>query len=431
MCVCMVIKIVYLILNSIYFVLMANRTSQNFLRGLEQHLESLIEHVQLEKERVCDIFKQLHNMLTAKEESLLLELDELFILARHELKEKKQILLELESSKEVLQKELTQNKLQSVLVKNLQNLEDTVEEVMDKDISVSWVELEWNRRQFEQSVVNVCKVVSSMKKTLRTEDYSRSSPVWSRDATETTRIHNPKQLTIDTTSENILVADYTGNRVQVFDKSGNHLYAIQTPPHPIGLAVTNEFIFVSSEHQLLKIQKSNNKTVESVTTNNIRGIDVDMNSNIYGCECRKIAVIVWDKKLKLNTTISLITPHIESDTSTYSIKLYQDYMYVMFNASPFHLQIFSMDGQLIRCMIPDSEVNYTTFFAVDQFGNVITTNCFRHQIKVFSSTGELLNIISNSVLSDHSLSYPQGVDIDKNNRIVVAQRSKKCNLLVL
>eukprot|EP00800_Vazella_pourtalesii_P000405 TRINITY_DN10380_c0_g1_i1.p1 TRINITY_DN10380_c0_g1~~TRINITY_DN10380_c0_g1_i1.p1 ORF type:complete len:241 (+),score=32.57 TRINITY_DN10380_c0_g1_i1:91-813(+) len=218
MCVCMVIKIVYLILNSIYFVLMANRTSQNFLRGLEQHLESLIEHVQLEKERVCDTFKQLHNMLTAKEESLLLELDELFILARHELKEKKQILLELESSKEVLQKELTQNKLQSVLVKNLQNLEDTVEEVMDKDISVSWVELEWNRRQFEQSVVNVCKVVSSTKKTLRTEDYSRSCPVWSRDATETTRIHNPKQLTIDTTSENILVADYTGNRVQVFDK---------------------------------------------------------------------------------------------------------------------------------------------------------------------------------------------------------------------
>ena len=143
---------------------------------------------------------------------------------------------------------------------------------------------------------------------------------------------------------------------------------------------------------------------------------------------------MFDKDLKFLKRIKLNSTQVTSDPHTYSIKLYDDNMYVMFghwsSPPPFHLQIFTLEGELVRCLIKQSEIRESYFFSIDQLGNIIVTDCYGNQIKIFSKEGEVLHTITSDMLpGDQKFDSPTGVAIDRQNRIIVANRVYKCNLL--
>ena len=398
-------------------------------------LADLIIHVQREKERVSSNFQQLHVLLAAREHTLLQEMDKVVVRARQELAEKREVLKELDTAREGLERDLTKNILRDVLDKNLLTLEDKIGEELSRGVSVGWLELDWKKEQLEQSVIEVCKVVTLKERPFRSEHYSLNRrPVWSQEGTGPGEIKRPFQIAIDNTTQNIFVADEGANRIQVFNEEGNHLYQIPTPEYPIGIALTEEYIFVSTQDQLLKIRKSNNKSVKSVQTEKrVWGIDIDRNTNIYGCENANKSVIVFDNNLKFLKRIKLETSQIKSNTQTHSIKLYKDSMYVMFgDFLPFHLQIFSLEGELVRCLIPTSEIGWSYFFSIDRLGNIIVADWWDNRIKIFDKEGELIHTIDSDMLpGDQEFCSPHGVAINKKNRIIVAQGNKECSLIAL
>ena len=400
---------------------------------LERELAALISHVQREKERVSSNFQQLHALLATKEHTLLQEMDGILVRARQELADKREVLKELDAAREGLERDLTKNILRDVLDKNLLTLEDKIGEELSRGVSVGWLELDWKKKQLEQSVIEVCKVVTLKERPLRSEDYSlKLRPVWSREGTGPGEIKHPMQIAIDNSTQNIFVADFGASRIQVFNEEGNHLYKIPTPLCPIGIALTEEYIFVSAQGQLLKIRKSNNESVKSVQTEKrVWGIDIDRNTNIYGCEDDNKSVIVFDNNLKFLKRIKLETSQIESNTRTHSIKLYKDSMYVMFgNFPPFHLQIFSLEGELVRCLIPTSEIELSYFFSIDRLENIIVADWWDNRIKIFNKEGELLHTIDSDMLpGDLKFCLPYGVAINKKNRIIIAHMNKECCLI--
>ena len=400
---------------------------------LEIELAALISHVQREKERVSSNFQQLYALLAAREHSLLQEMDGVVVQAGQELAEKREVLKELDTARESIERDLTKNILRDVLDKNLLTLEDKIGEELSRGVSVGWLELDWKKEQLEQSVIEVCKVVTLKERPFRSEDYSlKLRPVWSREGTGPGEIMHPFQIAIDNSTQNIFVVDGDANRIQVFNEEGNYLYKIPTPERPRGIALTEEYIFVSAKDQLLKIGKSNNESVKSVQTENeVWGIDIDRNTNIYGCESYNKSVIVFDNNLKFLKRIKLETSQIKSDTQTHSIKLYKDSMYVMFGYSPpFHLQIFSLEGELVRCLIPTSEVKWSFFFSIDRFENIIVADWGNNRIKIFNKEGELIHTIDSDMLpGDQKFCYPNGVAVNRKNRIIIAQKNKECCLI--
>ena len=152
------------------------------------------------------------------------------------------------------------------------------------------------------------------------------------------------------------------------------------------------------------------------------------------CELLNRSIVVFDKYLKFLKRIKLNSIQVTYNTYTYSIKLYDDNMYVMFgnwsSPPPFHLQIFTLEGELVRCLIKQSEIRKSNFFSIDQLGNIIVTDRVGHQIKIFSKEGEVLHTITSDMLpGDQKFNCPAGVAIDRQNRIIVANRDYKCNLL--
>ena len=403
---------------------------------LERKLIDLSEQVELKKEEVRSNFQQLHGLLVVRETFLLREMDEVVIRARQAITEKRATLQELYAARESSEKDLTQNKLKKLLEKNLRAIEDEIGEEVARGVDLGWMELDWKIEQLEQSVIEVCKVVTLKERPLARIDYSaRKCPVWSHDGTVSGEITNPQQLAIDDKTQNIFVTDYSTERIQVFDGEGNHLYQISTPPYPTGITLSDEYIFVSTDDKLVKIEKSINKSIKSVETENrVWGIDSNTNTDIYGCELRKQSIVVFDKDLKFLKIIKLRATQVTSNALTNSIKLYEDKMYVMFDqffsSLPFHLQIFNLEGELVKCLIKGNEISDSDFFSIDRLGNIIVTDSWENQIKIFSKEGDVLHTITSAMLpGDQEFSCPQGVAIDKQNRIIVAHKNKKCNLL--
>ena len=401
------------------------------IEEMERQLVELVEQVEREKEKTRDTFQQLHSLLVVREGALLRELDGVVVEARQDLKEKREVLQELQTAKESAERELTKNKLKDVLEKHLRNLEDNIREELSKPLNVTWVEVEWKREQLGQSIVEVSKVIRMKDRPFRTEDYSlKLRPVWYHEGTDSSVIENPFQLAIDTESGNIFVADYDTKKIQVFDNTGHYLYHIPTSPGPNGLCLSDEFIFVTTYcHKLLKIQISNKKTIKSVGTEE-QFFGMDISNNIYVCESVNKSVSVFDKNLNFLKRIPLKSPHFKSDTYTYSIRLHENEMYFTFGLSYYSLQVFSQDGQLIRGVIPESDIRHSFFFSLDRIGNIIVADCLANIIQIFSNSGHLIHTISNDTLTvDQMLHCPTGISVDKQNNIVVAHFNKKFSLI--
>ena len=156
----------------------------------------------------------------------------------------------------------------------------------------------------------MCKIVKMKERPFRTEDYSlKLHPVWYYEVTGSSVIDNPQQLAIDTLSGNIFLADYNTNKIHVFDEAGHYISRILTPPRPIGLCLSDEFIFVTTgEQKLVKIQISNKKTVKSVVTEK-QVYGIDMSNNIYVCEYDNNSVTVFDKNLNFSNVFLQVSSH--------------------------------------------------------------------------------------------------------------------------
>ena len=70
------------------------------IEEMERQLVELVEHVEREKENTKDIFQQLHSLLFVREQGLLRELDGVVVEAKHELKEKKESIHELQAEED-------------------------------------------------------------------------------------------------------------------------------------------------------------------------------------------------------------------------------------------------------------------------------------------------------------------------------------------
>ena len=278
-------------------------------------------------------FNQLHGLLVVRETFLLREMDEVVIRARQEITEKKENLQQLYTAREGSERDLTKNKYKKLLEKNLGAIEDEIGEEVAIGVNVGWMELDWKIEQLEQSVIEVCKVVTLKERPQTRTDYSaRKCPVWSHDGTVSGEITKPRQLAIDDKTQNIFVTDCGSERIKVFDGEGNHFYLISTPPLPVGITLSDEYIFVSTDDKLVKIEKSNNQSIKSVKTENrVCGIDTNTNTDIYGCEINNQSIVVFDKDLKFLKRIKLRATQVTSFANTSSIKLYEDKMYVMFD----------------------------------------------------------------------------------------------------
>ena len=81
----------------------------------------------------------------------------------------------------------------------MQNIEDEIQDELPKPLSVKWVEVELQREQLEQSIIELCRFVKMKERPFGTERYSlKLRPVWYHERIGYRVIEGQRQISIHT-----------------------------------------------------------------------------------------------------------------------------------------------------------------------------------------------------------------------------------------
>ena len=131
------------------------------------------------------------------------------------------------------------------------------------------------------------------------------------------------------------------------------------------------------------------------------------------------------------TTIRVTTlnsPHITQDTTLQDLKIATSLFIVLFDDCDYPIQTFSRDGNLIQVIVSQDQLIDAYCLCVDRHLNIVVSDGHAHNLKIFSIEGHLLTTIGQEGEGPGKFDCPNGIDIDKEGRIVVVD-SKKSHML--
>ena len=416
-------------------------------RGVDSSLRKQVQSAKLE---LTDHFQNYHRMLYEKEQALISELDAI-LMSAHDLHEKKR---ELRQTRGDLEEKMKRNEFQAMKGKLLEVVNAELCE-LERQLKVSErevVELEWRDSELSGAIQNSCVVLKKdptvipnpiISPTQSTVPYSdRQVPLWSVGTIGSGdgQLDKPRCVAVDPENEDIYVADRDNHRIAVFSKDGVFVrnFTVEGMKWPFGIVIDSEFYYISSSQTqslILKANKKNGQRLSSLKPGvTMLALTLDKETGmLFACPLHTNCIWhIQPDNLNKVSELTLQTPHFtKNSTELYDLKTMKDELYILFFKSPYPLQSFSRDGNLLRTIIAQDSVSKMLLFCIDLQGNFIINDNDASKILVFSSTGDLIVKIGRKYTQKSEpgeIKNPSGVALVRNNRIVVFDGKDKNKL---
>ena len=241
-------------------------------------------------------------------------------------------------------------------------------------------------------------------------------------------IDYPMGVAIDQETNNVYVVDQgvpkvsvvnPDGKVQVFGKTNTSLI------QPHGICVKNGKVYVTdndrenntgevlvynTKGRLLGKCSREGKLKEAL------GISVDSNENIYVCDGKSNSIQVFDSKFSSNGEIAM-----PENTQPLDICVNETQLFVLAEEATdkWCILVYDKAGRYVEDILDENmqaEFGNVQFFTMDVCGNFIIADQTMHCLRVISKFGDH---ITNIVEKDKTgLSMPNGVEINKDNKIV-------------
>ena len=235
-------------------------------------------------------------------------------------------------------------------------------------------------------------------------------------------------LALDELNQLIYIADYSNSRVQVMSFDGNFLkrFGQEILKRPIGIAVTEDNVFVTDANlkALFQFSKNNYQLVRRTGNRGGRegelnypgGLCIDSNGDVFVADCDNNRVSVFSKDLKFLNCLAT-----QQLNYPFDVKVTQDSVVVL-DKSPNCIHFFSRSGDLLRAYVTqgkDGMVYGPLFFCLDTAGNILITDYNRHNIKILSPSGQLMHTIGKEGHGRGELYHPWGICVTQSGIIFV------------
>ena len=399
--------------------LIESRMATAFVAGMRgetaRELERIRGEVAIAKEELRVRFEGHFQMLRDKHLELVAQLDEVVRVA-----ERQEKLNQLQVAKAEMSHTLQHNELNETLMNVSRELDEKIrglEATVDRIPSV-W--LEWHDGWLEGGMAGLCRLCEGV------SYVNRHNPVWSGvdKGKGQMEIRYPCDLSIDRENGDIFVCDYVANRIQVFSKEGNYSRTIESlgMSYPDSITVSIHHLFVScdSPPSIYKLDKVSGDILCHIRTDNVMlGLSVDTDTLYVGMfEANSISHLSVEDLGSVGIT-PLNSPHITEDTKPCDIKLAPSLFIVLFDKCRYLVQSFSRDGTLMHSIVSQEQLIGALYFCLDRHMNVIISDTFAHNIKVFNREGQLVTTIGQGGSEPGQFQSPQGIAINREGLIVV------------
>ena len=394
---------------------------------LERALEDLTLQVAERKRQLSDNFRQIHEMVAQREVALLAELDAIPAEIKAKIQERRASLEQLTKNRDDTERELNANRLNTLLQKNLKNIKDEMEKIISEQISFPLVSISCQMEEIERTLEEKCRIVK------RPNPYaSRTLPIWHgvKEGKGKDQLFNPTAICIDPTNQLIYVGeDSFAGRIQVFTSEGNHHSTLRNPlmSNCRYMKIHKDHIYLTTyfNNYFVKLNKKGETIKKLELGTQLFGIFIE-GSNIYTCVYKSLTVQIFDLNLKPTKKIILKAISFDEDTTPRDIILHKQQMFILFSYSVYNnyhpdpIQIFKLDGTIIRSLVTGNDIKHAEYFCLDSYENILVSDYRGHCIRIFSPDGILIQKIDREGWKEAGELYrPQGIAVDSKQRIII------------
>ena len=244
----------------------------------------------------------------------------------------------------------------------------------------------------------------------------------------------PEGLALDEITQKVYIVDYDNSCVKVLSFQGEFLtqFGQDVLRRPYGIAVTEEFIFVTDYHHnsLFQFSKDTLQPINRAGTEGEaegelagpNGLCVDRNGDVFIADCWNDRVSVFSGNLRFKSCIGTGILYFPVD-----VKLSPDTLVVL-DWSPNCVRIFSRSGDLLTsCVSQGDQQNFLvyqpSFFCLDPDMNILISDWGHDTIKIFTHSGELIHTIGKKWLTRGELIEPYGIALSHLGIIFIVSRN--------
>ena len=243
---------------------------------------------------------------------------------------------------------------------------------------------------------------------------------------------NAVGLFFDEDTQQIYIADYYNNRVQVMSLQGEFItrFGQDVLQGPWGISVNKDHIFVTDvrHHSLYKFCKNtlqllnSTKGSEELQLFGPSGLCIDNDGDVYVANSFNHRIVIFSTNLQFKSTFGTHELKYPLD-----VKLTPDCVVVL-DWSPNCVHLFSRDGDyLSSCITQGGEQNslvcYPQFFCLDLSGNILISDRGHHCIKIFTQSGELIHSIGRKGNKKGEFISPYGIAISNSGVMLVVSEN--------
>ncbi|KAI6653752.1 hypothetical protein LOD99_3256 [Oopsacas minuta] len=418
-----------------------------------------------EREAVKHIFKELHDILTAREVELLSLLEAVGRKIEGAITERQLQLDKLQKTLNDLSHSLRDNHMLSTLNESQKPVIRMISEIEEQCVKMCKIRISASVESLTQTILEFGKIehefddehswvqldkINSISLTEASNMYKdRNNPVWVSDIPTVTSfimtsgLIPTRQLAINRTTNMVAIADKTQERVHIFTQDGEHVHCVKPGiGAPIGVVFTCDHLFVTSSGVLAKISTDGwvVKNIHKEENFSFSVLD-SWKDNVYACIQDSTSIAIFSgNDLAYNGLVSFHVRNIDENRCFSDFKVVGDSYYVLFchsngwlsefnlfRSDEYPLQEYSKEGVHIRNIVSGGVLKAPAYFCFDDYGNILVTNIgtFQDEIIILSETGAAIGSVGTFWLfglrqPTKSVCNPSGIVYNSNGKILVA-----------
>ena len=306
---------------------------------------------------------------------------------------------------------------------------------------VNITKLSWDIEPIDQFLIQFC---------VTDEHEKYKEPYWSKvtRGTEDYEIETPRSIAIDPITNYLYIVDsgeYT-DRVQVFDEYGEYLDTLMATGEmisPFGIYLHDQYLYITcldspmekDQTSIVKMDKSDGnilqlKEIPDPIYYPFVDSQYEPDIRIYGCGMYTHMLHVFDDELEAinGFPITLNTIGNKSDdleleerTKVMSVKVFDGRVFLLLAFTDFAVQVFDMNGNIIRTLIDNEHLREPFGFCFDIFNNIIIVDREQNCVNLYSSiTGTFLRQIGDGTGTDvGDFMAPKGIVLGRRQQFVI------------
>ena len=280
-----------------------------------------------------------------------------------------------------------------------------------------------DEKKLLSEVNELCKLVERVSKI----DYkSKTQSIISvcDGGTGNEQLNCPRGVTVDHNTGNIYVADCLNNCVKIFDNTAKYLFKFGNGKgegkisNPISLVICGNRVFVTQYNDCIQVYELDGKFVSRFGGGGNRKLQFslpyglstdDYNGDIYICDCVNNRIQIISENFEYKSEFGRDIIYYPRD-----VKLYKDNIFTLDQSDPC-LHIFNKDLVLQKSVVTRGEGQQVVnpwFFCIDKFGSILISDQSSSSVLILNSEFEFIHKIS-------VCSYPMGITMDKEDRVIV------------